>query len=299
MILKGILFLGLSGLIYWQISNFNPSAWAHFELKHPLILLSSVLLVVLNIGLVYQQWKLTLNVISPQSSKYTRVQSFFAGLVTGMLTPNMLGNFIGRAYYFDRDKRSSVVLFTLLANYSQFLASLIFGWISVVLVGDLMFETHSKLPLIGLGSGVIVSILIYFFIDNFLMRFKRKSYFIRFHELLKSDRVFRLKLLLLAVIRFAVFTTQFALILYAFGETLDLYSILAIWQVYLLTMLVPSIVLGKIGVKESIALFVLAGIGFNGFSILFASLIIWFVNSLSPALVGLIISKRKSAHVTV
>ena len=47
----------------------------------------------------------------------------------------------------------------------------------------------------------------------------------------------------------------------AFGAEWNLILIAAIWQVYLITMLAPSLFLGKIGVKESIALFVLGGLG--------------------------------------
>lgn len=272
-------------------------AWENFELRSPMALIVAVLLVALNIGLVYAQWKITLEVVAPSTDRSIKSQSFFAGLVTGMLTPNMIGNFIGRLYYFERDKRTAIILFTLLANYTQFLASLTFGWIAVVVVGDMMFLTESRFALLMLGCGVIISYLLYFFIDNFLIRFKRRSYFVRFRDLLKKDRLFRMKLLGLGLARFVIFTTQFSLVLNAFGEKIDLDSIMAIWQVYLLTMLVPSLILGKIGVKESISLLILTSIGMNEFSILFSSLIIWFVNSLSPALMGLLICKRKPVQI--
>ena len=68
--------------------------------------------------------------------------------------------------------------------------------------------------------------------------------------------------------------------------------LLAIWQVYFYTMLVPGFVLGKLGVKEMVALPILTAIEMNEFSIIFASLLIWFINTLSPALLGLIIFKR-------
>lgn len=272
-------------------------AWENFELRNPMALIVAVLLVALNIGLVYAQWKITLEVVAPNTDRSIKSQSFFAGLVTGMLTPNMIGNFIGRLYYFERDKRTAIILFTLLANYTQFLASLTFGWIAVVVVGDMMFLTESRFALLMLGCGVIISYLLYFFIDNFLIRFKRRSYFVRFRDLLKQDRLFRMKLLGLGLARFVIFTTQFSLVLNAFGEKIDLDSIMAIWQVYLLTMLVPSVILGKIGVKESISLLILTSIGMNEFSILFSSLIIWFVNSLSPALMGLLICKRKPVQI--
>ena len=46
--------------------------------------------------------------------------------------------------------------------------------------------------------------------------------------------------------------------LVAFGADWSFELIAAIWQAYLLTMIAPSLILGKVGVKESIALFVLA-----------------------------------------
>ncbi len=81
--------------------------------------------------------------------------------------------------------------------------------------------------------------------------------------------------------------------LHAFGVEWNFYLITAIWQVYLLTMLVPSLFLGKIGVRESIALLVLSSLGINEVSILVASTLIWLINTLSPALVGLVICRKR------
>jgi uncharacterized membrane protein YbhN (UPF0104 family) len=81
--------------------------------------------------------------------------------------------------------------------------------------------------------------------------------------------------------------------LVAYGADWSWELIAAIWQVYLLTMLAPSLFLGKIGVKESIALFVLAAFGIDELTVLFASLSVWLINTMLPALVGLIICKHK------
>ena len=80
--------------------------------------------------------------------------------------------------------------------------------------------------------------------------------------------------------------------LHAFGEVWSFELIIAIWQVYLITTMFPSLFLGKLGVKEAISVGILGMLGFNELSIFFASLIIWFVNSMGPALVGLIICDR-------
>ena len=294
---KLILFVGVLGIIYWQIKGFDPDDWKEFKLTHPLSLVMAIVLVFTNIWLAYLKWKVTLNVLVSSSTRYVAVQSFFAGVVTGMLTPNMLGNFIGRFYYFERSKRTPIILFTLLSNYAQFIATLTFGWVAIFIAGDLFVISGSRTFLVWLGIGVIVAFLIYFFIENFLFRIRKRGYFVDFRNTLKVHRSYRSKILGLSLARFAVFTLQFSLVLDAFGEPMSLVSIMAIWQVYLLTMIFPSLFLGKIGVRESVALIILSGIGMNGFAVLFASLVIWTINSLSPALVGLIICKNRQEDV--
>ena len=288
-----MLFLSVIVLIYFQIKQFDSEAWSEFRLESVGSLSVALGLVYLNIWIAYLQWKVTLKVVVPQTELKMRIQSFFAGIVTGIVTPNMMGNFIGRFYYFERRHRVSIILFTLLSNYAQFLASLIFGWIAIVVVGDLYVLPNSESIIFVLGFGVILALLLYFFIDNFLSRFKRKKYFNSFQEFLIRNRTYRSTILGLSLLRFFVFTMQFSLMLSAFGEVIDISVVMAIWQVYLLTMLIPSIFLGKIGVRESVALFVLVNLGMNEFAILFSSLIIWSINTMLPALVGLIVCKNR------
>ncbi len=294
---KLILFVGVLGVIYWQVRHFKADAWQEFQLLRPTSLLIAVFLVFTNIWIAYLKWKVTLNVVVPGTLPQKMRQSFFAGIVTGMLTPNMIGNFIGRFYYFERSKRTGIILFTLLSNYAQFVATITFGWIAILLAGEFYALSGPKTILVWLGVGVIVSYLIYFFIDNFLHRVRKKGYFKDFHESLRKHRTYRLRILGLSMARFAVFTLQFSLVLDAFGESMSLTSVMAIWQVYLITMLFPSLFLGKVGVRESIAVFVLSSIGMNEVAVLFTSFIIWVINSLSPALVGLMICKKPDSDV--
>ncbi len=287
------LFLLVIVIIYFQINQFNKDSWREFKLDSIVALLIALGLVYLNIWIAYIQWKVTLKLIVPKTELKTRSQSFFAGIVTGIVTPNMMGNFIGRLFYFERKHRISITLFTLLGNYAQFLASLVFGWIAILIVGDLYVLPHSESLIFVLGFAVIMAFLLYFFIDNFLSRFKKKVYFNSFREILTKNRTFRITILGLSLLRFFVFTMQFSLMLRAFGEIIDISVIMAIWQVYLLTMLIPSIFLGKIGVRESVALFVLVNLEMNEYAILFSSLIIWALNTLLPALVGLVICKNR------
>lgn len=238
------------------------------------------------------QWKITLKVMGLSKDRKRNIQSFLAGLVTGMLLPVLGGNFFGRFYYFDKEHRGTITFLTIVANFSQVLATLTFGIIAVFSVGEVYQIGDSWQIKLVLVLGFSLALFVYFFIEKPLKWFKRTSFLEMSQTILKANPRFRWELIAWSMARFIVFTMQSSMVLYAFGETWSLHLILAIWQVYLITIMIPSLFLGKLGVKEMISLSVLGALGLNEFSIVFASLIIWFVNSLSPALVGLIICDR-------
>ncbi len=276
------------------MSSIDEVTWKEFSLKHPLALGAMIILVVPNLGIEFLKWKLTLKTLSVPSEKSDRVQSFLAGVVMQMVTPNMLGNFLGRIFYYQRRYRVQIILLTLLSNFAQYIASLTFGFVSVLLLSGLLIldDQYFIVPIISIG--LAVSFLIFFFFEKVLNKIKKRQYAVQLKQNLKQNKDYRFKLLLFSFTRFIVFTTQYVLLMYAFGEKVNGELVLAIWQLYLLTIIAPSLFLGKVGVKESIALVVLGSIGVNEFSILFASLTVWLVNNIAPAMFGLIITKNRT-----
>lgn len=290
---KLILFVGVLFLIYKQLSGVGEDQWKDFHLDNSLMVLLSIVLVVPNIYLSFIKWKITLKTLRIKSSASLRVQSFFAGIVTGLLTPNMIGNFLGRFYYFNRSYRIQIILFTLLSNFSQFVSTISFGWIAVLIAGGFISVELSDNYTIGVGVLLMISFLCFFFIENFVLKLRKKRYFLEFKSVLKKNPGFRLKILALSGFRFLIFTAQYSILLVAFGEELNTTLMLGIWQVYLVTMVFPSLIFGKIGIKEAIGIAILGSLGVNEFAIIFTSLIIWFVNTCFPAIVGLVICRNK------
>lgn len=279
-------------LIYSQLNRIEPEKWEDFSIKRPFSLLIAIVLVVPNMWMAFMKWKITLKLLEIDEDRKRNVHSFFAGLVTGMLTPNMVGNFIGRLYYFKNEHRGTITFLTLVSNYAQLLATLIFGLVAVFVVGEVHRLGDSWQLMSAFILGCVAAFLFYFFIELVLKWFKRSRFLSISRAILKENPMYRWKMIGWSIARFMVFTLQFSLVLHAFGETLSFELILAIWQVYLITIMVPSLFLGKLGVKEAISIGVLGALGLNELSIFFSSLIIWFVNSLGPALIGLIICDR-------
>lgn len=286
--------MAVGSVIYSQLSGINIGKWENLSIRKPISLVIAVILVVPNIWFAYLQWKITLKVMDLDTDLKRTVHSFFAGLITGMLTPNMAGNFIGRFYYFDKEHRGTITFLTLVSNYSHLLSTLTFGLIAVFSVGEIYGIGSSWQLLTFFVAGAVVAFFLYFFIEKPLKWFKKVQFLEMSQTILREHRSFRWNLIWWSMARFVVFTLQSSLMLHAFGETWSFSLLLAIWQVYLITLMAPSLFLGKLGVKEVISVGILGSLGLNEVSIFFASLIIWFVNSMSPALLGLIICKRPS-----
>ena len=293
LLLKLLLAAAVAIIIYLQLQGVTQDQWDNFGLKSPLFLILAVVLVYPNMYVAYLKWKLILNTMDLKD-KDKAVQSFFAGLVAGILTPNMAGNFLGRMMYYKRLYRVRLIILTVIGNYAQLLATVGLGIIAVVVLDTDMLPGNRWGWIAFLGSGVFFSFALYYLLAWFLKITRRwqKRRKNRTLEILKEYPFIRTKLLGWALVRFVIFSLQFCCMLIAFGEEPSITMLLAIWQVYFYTMLVPGFVLGKLGVKEMVALPILTAIEMNEFSIIFASLLIWFINTLSPALLGLIIFKR-------
>ena len=256
-----------------------------------------ILLLPLNYFFEWKKWRAVLNTIDTDFGSKTNFQAFMAGIVTGMLTPNMQGNFLGRIYYFPRRFRLNVILLTFWTNIGQFLIALLFGLISCLLIGISVYqETDYQFAL--LLSGLVTFVLIiYKTKKKWNIGLRRFKFVRRFQRLIVLHPLFRLEVLLWGSLRYVVFSVQFLLSLAAFGGEPSFALLLLVWQIYLWSTIAPSLILGKLFVRESISLWVLGGIGLVEINILFASLSIWIVNLLIPTLIGIAVCKRETLEV--
>jgi hypothetical protein len=262
------------------------------HLDHPMFFVLVLLLVPLNWLFEWWKWKSTLSVLEINPTKKVMIHSFFAGIVTGMLTPNMLGNFIGRMYYFQRNQRIQLIVLTLITNYAQFIASIVFGIVAILILKETPFE----LDISGISLLLIlgaISVFLFYFNFEWIFRFwKKKSSILELIRNLKSRKIYRWRILMLSLARHVIFTLQFICMLHAFGESFSVLNVLWIWQVYLWITLAPSLFLGKLAIRESISIWVLGIAGMSELSVLISSFSIWTLNLLLPTLIGLVVCEK-------
>lgn len=295
-LLKFSLISGVIFILYNQLIKVTISDWKTISLNHPEYILFSFFLVFFNWGIEWLKWQSTLDFIEIKTSntKLNSFRAFMAGILTGLLTPSMLGNFIGRIYYYDRKDRPNIILGTFLTNYAQFFASIFFGILSIIILKETPwgFElNHLRYFLIGVA---IMLLMCYFFFEKInLKKLNRKKSYITFIKLLTNQTSFRLKNLIYSLLRHFIFTLQFWLIFNAFEDAFNIDTFLWIWQIFLWTTLLPSIWFGKLIIRESMALLVLGSIGFGQLEILTTSILLWCMNLALPSLLSLFICKQK------
>ena len=291
--LKLILLLVVIFFFYFQFKKVNWSNQTIY-VENPFSLLFVLLLVPVNWFFEWRKWLLTLSVVDVYAKPATKIHAFFAGIVTGMLTPNMLGNFIGRIYYFDRNHRIALVVLTLVTNYAQFIASVFLGIIALLILHKSPWDLDiAQLNWVFIALAIFF-LLIYFNFEWVFKYIKRKTRMYLLIRNLQRRRAFRWKILGLSMLRHAVFTLQFSLMLSAFGEDFSFQNMLWIWQFYLWLTLAPSLFLGKLAIRESVAIWVLTAAGMGELTIVISSFLIWVFNLLLPTVIGLFIFKRQS-----
>ena len=283
-----LIFTGIVlAIIYTQLKKIDWKDLHAISIVEPISLVCALLLTFVNQFLEYRKWKATLTFLEESTQT---VQSYLAGVLTGFLTPSLLGNFIGRMYYYPRKKRTQIIVLTFLGNGAQFLASISFGLLAVALLG----QEQLNIPRFnsGIAMGVItLMLLVYFLFDKSpvpIQKWKTKII-----PLLAGTEKLRFKILLLSLLRYLVFSLQYSLLFHAFGIPFSLDLVLWVWQIFFWSTLATSLWLGKLFIRESIALWILLPIIGHPEIILLSSVSLWIINHGVTALIALPFFKKQ------
>jgi len=262
----------LSGVI---ISNF-------------LIFMTVVALVPVNWGIEALKWKWAL--INTQTLSWAAaIKSVLTGVTLSIITPNGVGDYGGRMINIDKDKRSQAIYYNGFLSMSQYLTTVVFGLLGLSKISEqLSFPMH-RLPLLFLIF-VLIGVCSWFyfrtkfrfgFLKTFLLKYNQKIDFEISHDL-------RTKVLMLSMLRYFVFSIQYVLLVRCFIPEIDLVTTFSsIAFVFLCTAVIPTGWLSGLLVRGSVSFFVFQSVVNGGEFGLIASSLLWVINLLFPAMVGL------------
>ena len=296
-LVKILLFLAVIWLFYNQLNKIDWSNINDLHLQKPILFIFTIVLVFFNWFFEYLKWDEVLKTSNSKTSLKIKIKSFLAGIVTGFLTPNMIGNFIGRMFYFQRRERIPIILLTLFSNAAQFIASILFGFIALIWLGApkvIAFE-NSDFYLAILSPILVLLMWAFFRFEKIKVGFiTRMKIYKKSVPLMLNAKNFRFKLMIFSLVRHAIFSLQYWLLLQAFGLEIGWEWFGWIWQVFFWSTLIPSLWFGKLFIRESMALLILAPLTSEPSIVLFTSLILWSINQILPSLLGIPFITKKT-----
>ena len=281
-LVKLLIVSGAFYFIYCQLANNNELNWGKFialvkEKQSVLGILFLLSFSVVNRYLEILKWQNLVSFIKPISIGESTKQVLGA-LTAGIFTPNGLGEYAGKALYFDKKKTKRIIFLNLICNGIQMILTIIFGTIGLFILGYWQWA----LTIIGFSCFLFLA-------AAFSKTIKIKGYSIeklieKINEIPKSIHQ---KNILLGTLRYLVFSHQYYFLFLAFDVDLPYFRMMAsIATVYFLASSLPSFQFLDFAVKGSVAVFFFGKLGVNEWIVAFISTLMWFLNVVLPVSIG-------------
>jgi uncharacterized protein (TIRG00374 family) len=257
----------------------------------------ALLLVIVNILFQYIKWKRIALLLLDEKNNRTILTSLFYGFTAGVFTPARIGEYVGRGVIFKDKPMLDITFATLFDKGFTFIVLTGFGLLSFT--AFLMKKEILTYPLLAelfLGVLVLISAIYIFFKYGFSQKLngvvaKYDSKFNLISKILliiREDKSNTIYLLMITILYYLTFLAQFSILLIAFNA--NILFIEGIWIgsiVFFIKTLIPSITIGEIGIRETISMLIVTHFGIAselGFN---AAFLLFTLNIIIPALVGL------------
>ena len=293
-------------LIYTFINFEHYDDFSSYFKQHGLenlkYLLGCLILVPLNWLLESLKWKEVLSKIQVLSLGLA-IKSVLIGLTSGFFTPNRVGEPVGRSMFLADGNKTKGVICSLICTLSQSFATLFFVCIAFVLACNIVVELE-QIPQILLirNIGIIAAVavfLLYLTIPFWVGKLKLKSE--KLQDIARAISLISyaslLKVSLYSIVRFAVYSFQYFLMLKFFAVDIHFSTAMVLIPInYFLVSIIPSVAFAELGIRGSSALLVMEPLLGNTLGVALAAMSLWFINYVIPMLVGsllLIKTERK------
>jgi len=290
-----MLKLGVLGLlVYYLNSRLSdlPNGISFTSTIHYDALVFLIFLMPLNLFIEWQKWNVILR--NETVDQKHKVHSFLSGIVSGIITPSYAGNFIGRMLYFPKSSRKKIIVNTIASNGAQFIMSISMGLVAFQMIysSSIHLFYHLLLMLANLSL-----YLLYFYGDSIIEKLPFR--FIKQISGVVVSRDLRRTLICLSMFRYVVFVAQFVLALVVFDVPFNPDFIIWVMLMFGAITISPSLFMGKLIVRETVAITILTLIGIAVPSIILAAVSTWLLNQMLPALIATLLVKKRTQHAWV
>ena len=282
LLVKLLIVGGAFYFIYNQLANNDKLDWEKFIIlfqKNQSVtgIIFILLLSVLNRFFEILKWQSLVSCLYKISLPEATKQVLGA-LTAGLFTPNGVGEYAGKALFFEKSKAKKVIFLNLICNGIQMILSVVFGTIGLWFLGYELWVL------------AILGISIFFFLFSIFFRnINIKGYSIQklIHKINEIPKSIHQKNIFLAVCRYLVFSHQYYLLFLAFDVDLPYFTLMAtIASVYFLASSLPTFQFLDFAVKGSVAVYFFGILDVNEWIVVFISTLMWFLNVVLPVIIG-------------
>ena len=262
-----------------------------------------LILMLFNWGLEARKWQLLVRSLE-EVSFLKAFSAILSGVSLSINTPNRIGEYGGRMLYLSNQNKLKSIAATVVGSLSQLIITIIFGLTGLVfyinnfpLVKANGYFAPNFWEKILLGLLILIgalTILLYFRLQIIVAIFERIPALRKakvFVQIITRYTNAELQyLLLLSACRYVVFSAQYLILLDTFGvEMLWWQGFLMNAVIYLVMALVPTIAVVELGLRGKVSLYFLGLLSNNTAAIIAATVGIWLINLLLPAVLGSIL----------
>lgn len=255
-----------------------------------------ILLMPVNVLLEARKWQLLAGSAQPLTFRMS-LASYFGGIAFSMITPNRLGEYPGRLLYLKRKNTIRLVSVSVLGALTQMLTLFIFGTLGLVYFCINFFEPWA-VPILVISVAMTIVLAIAFWNFETWLPFLEKIRWLRkfrvYKTLLKKfTRRQQSTILAISLIRYSIYTAQYLFLLYWMNIEMPFMagywmSALFFWVITI----IPSIALVELGERGQVGLYLFHHFSDNTVGILAATVGIWCINLVIPAILGSILLLR-------
>mgnify|MGYP001187663338 CR=1 FL=1 len=311
--LKWLFLLAAIGYLSYQLITFEHysamlAEFQHFSLYQFLCLVSVLFLLPSNWWLESVKWEMLVEKVQKIDIKIA-FKSVLNGILTSFFTPNRVGDFVGRIVYLDKKNKKAGFTLSIINSFTQNFIMIICGMPAFLLFVFRSRNSHSaifqgfsiKVYLIEFLLFLLIGIIFYIFLP-FIVRILQKSKVAnRFQSFFACLSVYNswdlLKILMVSLLRYFVFSLQFFLMLRCFG--VDLYvlnAMIAIPCTYLFVTFTPSLAFSEVPIRSSYAVIFIGAFSHQLVQIMLATACVWAVNYALPLLGGSFFTLKKEKY---
>lgn len=290
-----------------SFSNSIKSAAKGTQFRYLIII--SILLMPFNWGIESYKWKTLISYVE-RVSFVQAYKSVLTGITMSLFTPNRVGEFFGRLLTLKYAHPLKGAFLTITGSISQLLTTILMGIVAICFFIPFYFDLHDNSILISYILISVSAIMTGIFLVMMYLNVSGISRLTRglikpgWQKIRGYLRVMRrlkrhvlVKVLSLSILRYCIFSSQFYLLLVAFGIKIPWFeSFVLISMIYFTMTVIPTIALVDLGIRGSVSVYFLSM--FTGdqpgatIAILAASTSVWIINLAFPSLLGLLFINR-------